>query len=173
MKTYYVVGMGESTSVSFWFSYCSFFLLFAQLFRSCYQLGRSWCDDTYHKDSGHGNNNSHLGIWSYPVWQPCVKWILGCNCGHPDSRNQGFVFDSWLMFWSSDLLQIQSSGQRIEAFEKLQIECGFHNPLKIPLHSNVWWGTAHCMLSIAYKIRQVCQSFIYFLVCLSKRKLAH
>ncbi|KAF8240351.1 hypothetical protein L208DRAFT_1214755, partial [Tricholoma matsutake] len=34
-------------------------------------------------------------------------------------------------------IKIQSSGQRIEAFEKLQLECGVRDPLKIPLHSNV------------------------------------
>ena len=56
----------------------------------------------------------------------------------------------------SNLPQIQSSGQRIEVFEKLQLECCFQDTLKIPLHSNVWWGTAHCMLSVSYKIRQVC-----------------
>jgi hypothetical protein len=55
----------------------------------------------------------------------------------------------------SNLPQIQSSGQRIEAFEKLQLECGFQDTLKIPLHSNVRWGTAHRMLSVSYKIRQV------------------
>jgi hypothetical protein len=59
---------------------------------------------------------------------------------------------------SSDFLpfeQVQSSGQRIEAFEKLQIECGIVDPLKIPLHSNVRWGTAYRMLSVSYKVRQV------------------
>jgi len=54
-----------------------------------------------------------------------------------------------------NLPQIQSSGQRIEAFEKLQFECGFQDTLKIPLHSNVRWGTAHRMLSVSYKMRQV------------------
>ena len=51
--------------------------------------------------------------------------------------------------------QIQSSGQRIEAFDKLQIECGIPNPLKIALHSNVRWGTAYHMLSVSHKLRQV------------------
>lgn len=51
--------------------------------------------------------------------------------------------------------QVQSSGQRIEAFEKLQIECGIVDPLKIPLHSNVRWGTAYRMLSVSYKVLQV------------------
>jgi hypothetical protein len=47
------------------------------------------------------------------------------------------------------------SGQRIELFEKLQIECGITDPLKIPLHSNIRWGTAYNMLSRSYKLRQV------------------
>jgi len=61
-----------------------------------------------------------------------------------------------------NLPQIQSSGQRIEAFEKLQFECGFQDTLKIPLHSNVRWGTAHHMLSVSYKMHQVHQSLCYF-----------
>jgi len=53
------------------------------------------------------------------------------------------------------LHQIQSSGQRIEAFDKLQLECSVTDPLKIPLHSNIRWGTAFRMLSVSYKLRQV------------------
>jgi hypothetical protein len=56
---------------------------------------------------------------------------------------------------SNLLLQIQSSGQRIEAFEKLQLECGFARTLKVPLHSNIRWGTAYQMLTAAHKVRQV------------------
>ena len=67
-----------------------------------------------------------------------------------------FVF--FIKFQSFNMPQIQSSGQHIEAFKKLQTECGIHDPLKILLHSNVWWGTAHCMLSVSYKICQVSQS---------------
>lgn len=52
-------------------------------------------------------------------------------------------------------IKIQSSGQRIEYFEKLQIQCKITNPLKIPLHSNVRWGSAHLMLSRSHKLRQV------------------
>ena len=52
-------------------------------------------------------------------------------------------------------LQIQSSGQRIEAFETLQLECGLTHPLKVPLHSNVRWGTAYQMLTVSHKVRQV------------------
>ena len=52
-------------------------------------------------------------------------------------------------------IKIQSSGQRIEYFEKLQIQCKITNPLKIPLHSNVRWGSAHLMLSRSYTLRQV------------------
>jgi len=55
----------------------------------------------------------------------------------------------------SNLPQIQSSGHCTKGFEKLQAECSLKDSLKIPLHSNVWWGTAHHMLSVSYKIRQV------------------
>ncbi|KAH9019730.1 hypothetical protein EDB85DRAFT_1896513 [Lactarius pseudohatsudake] len=51
-------------------------------------------------------------------------------------------------------IKIQASGARIEYFNELQIQCGVSIPLKIPLHSNVRWGTAHAMLDRAHKIRQ-------------------
>jgi hypothetical protein len=57
-------------------------------------------------------------------------------------------------------LQIQCSGQRIEYFETLQRNCGVEIPLKIPLHSNVRWGTAEGMLGRAYELRQVCSSVL-------------
>ncbi|KAG1782816.1 hypothetical protein EV702DRAFT_1041565 [Suillus placidus] len=44
-------------------------------------------------------------------------------------------------------IKIQSSGQCIKYFEMLQRKCGFEIPLKIPLQSNVHWGTADGMLS--------------------------
>ena len=66
----------------------------------------------------------------------------------------GLPFHFYLLI-SNLLLQIQSSGQRIEAFEKLQLECGLTHPLKVPLHSNVRWGTAYQMLTVAHKLRRV------------------
>jgi hypothetical protein len=53
------------------------------------------------------------------------------------------------------LSQIQASGQRIEYFEKLQLQFKIAIPLKIPLHNNTRWGTAHKMLERSYKLRQV------------------
>jgi hypothetical protein len=58
------------------------------------------------------------------------------------------------------LPQIQASGQRIEYFQSTQIRCGISDPLKIPLHSNVRWGTAFKMLNQAQKLRQVSLHFI-------------
>ena len=51
--------------------------------------------------------------------------------------------------------QVQASGQQIEHFEKLQIQCKITEPLKIPLHSNIRWGSAYFMLDRAYMLRQV------------------
>ncbi|KAF8233070.1 hypothetical protein L208DRAFT_1268648, partial [Tricholoma matsutake] len=34
-------------------------------------------------------------------------------------------------------IKIQSSGQQIECFQNLQLECGILHPCKIPLHSNI------------------------------------
>ena len=46
-------------------------------------------------------------------------------------------FFNQLSLVDSHINQIQLSGQHIEYFERLQIECGVTQPLKIPLHSNV------------------------------------
>ena len=51
--------------------------------------------------------------------------------------------------------KIQASGQRIEYFESTQLRCGLEVPLKIPLHSNIRWGTAFKMLDQSHKLRQV------------------
>jgi hypothetical protein len=52
-------------------------------------------------------------------------------------------------------VKIQASSQRIEYFYKVQVDCGITTPLKIPLHSNVRWGSAYNMLERAYHLRQV------------------
>ncbi|KAN0124318.1 hypothetical protein V8E52_001967 [Russula decolorans] len=39
-------------------------------------------------------------------------------------------------------VKIQAFGQHIEYFEKLQLQCKFDQPLRIPLHSNIQWGSA-------------------------------
>ena len=56
--------------------------------------------------------------------------------------------------------QIQASGQRIEYFNSTQIHCGMPEALKIPLHSNICWGTAFKMLNQAYKLQMVQSLFL-------------
>ncbi|PPQ73449.1 hypothetical protein CVT25_000097, partial [Psilocybe cyanescens] len=51
-------------------------------------------------------------------------------------------------------IKIQASGQCIEYFHSTQISCGLPEALKIPLHSNIRWGTAYKMLDQANKLRQ-------------------
>ena len=63
------------------------------------------------------------------------------------------------------LYKIQASGQRIEYFKKLQINCNINEPLQIPLHSNVWWGSAYNMLNRALKLRQVSQNILVSIAC--------
>lgn len=53
------------------------------------------------------------------------------------------------------IVQIQASGQRIQKFESLQIECGATTTLKITLHNNTRWGTAFGMLDRAHKLQVV------------------
>lgn len=43
----------------------------------------------------------------------------------------------------------------MEAFQRLQVESGVWTPVKIPLHSNVRWSSAHKMLDRALLLRQV------------------
>ena len=62
------------------------------------------------------------------------------------------------------ILQIQASGQRIEYFQSTQLRCGHPEAVKIPLHSNVRWGTAYNMLDQADKLRQVRAKLFVFLV---------
>ncbi|KAG2352928.1 hypothetical protein BDR07DRAFT_1497387 [Suillus spraguei] len=57
-------------------------------------------------------------------------------------------------------IKIQCSGQCIEYFKTLQQNSGIDKVLKIPLHSNVRWGTADGMLSRAYALRHTINLFI-------------
>jgi hypothetical protein len=57
-------------------------------------------------------------------------------------------------------IKIQASGQRIEYFHKLQVECDIQTPLKIPLHGNTRWGSAFGMLDRAYKLRKAINMFL-------------
>ena len=57
-------------------------------------------------------------------------------------------------------LKIQASGQCIEYFEKLQIQCKISNPLKIPIHSNIIWGSIHNMLGSSNHLCQVSNQHI-------------
>ena len=77
-----------------WFSALIWFR--TQLFGSCCQPGGSWCDGPYHKDSRRGNNNSYLGIWPIPAWQPCVERLFGRSRSYPHSCNKGLLHP-----WSS------------------------------------------------------------------------
>ena len=58
------------------------------------------------------------------------------------------------------VIKIQASGQHIAYFEHLQKECGVDVPLKLPLHSNMHWGTAAGMLGRAYDLQRVCTSLL-------------
>lgn len=68
-----------------------------------------------------------------------------------------FMFDDILLLFHA-ITQIQASGQHIKVFNKLQIECRITEPLKIPLHSNIQWGTAYLMHDQLYKLHKACSS---------------
>ena len=60
-------------------------------------------------------------------------------------------------------LQIQSSGQCIEYFDRLQPDCAIKIPLHIPLPVRTWWGTAHKMLDCLSELEGV-HPFNQFLI---------
>ncbi|KAF8676686.1 hypothetical protein AX14_004846 [Amanita brunnescens Koide BX004] len=57
-------------------------------------------------------------------------------------------------------IKIQASGTRIEKFNQLQVQTGIQTPLKIPLHSNVQWGTAFAMLDRSLTLQNAITLFI-------------
>lgn len=63
---------------------------------------------------------------------------------------------------SADSQQIQASGTRIERFNELQVQSGIKKPLKIPLHSNVRWGTAFAMLDRSITLQNVSSTLDLF-----------
>ncbi len=52
------------------------------------------------------------------------------------------------------LYKIEASGQRIEAFNRRQIEEGFDRPRKLVIHGNTRWGSAHGMLKRSHELRK-------------------
>ena len=97
-------------------------------------------------------------IWEYDPSLPSNRIINGSLDVVAAIRTLAIKVNRIVLTTSSsanDDLQIQASNQRIEHFKKLQTECGIDPPLRIPLHSNVRWGTAHGMLTKAYKLREV------------------
>lgn len=52
-------------------------------------------------------------------------------------------------------VKIQASGQRIQQFNKLQLDCGIDKPYKITMHGNTRWGTAFGMMDRGIKLGKV------------------
>ena len=105
--------------------------------------------------TGITNVETATAIWEFDP-------ALPCNCVLGDSLNVVSAICTLA-------IKIQASGQCIAYFKCLQTECGFSTPLKIPLQSNVRWGTADGMLGCLYELRQVRSSglvsYDVFTVC--------
>ncbi|KAF8691619.1 hypothetical protein AX14_002750, partial [Amanita brunnescens Koide BX004] len=69
-----------------------------------------------------------------------VSAILEYDLEADDNQILGRSVDVIAAIWTI-AIKIQCSSQQIKYFNKLQIQCKFNNPLKIPLPSNVQWGT--------------------------------
>ncbi|KAG6904864.1 hypothetical protein DXG01_006651, partial [Tephrocybe rancida] len=57
-------------------------------------------------------------------------------------------------------IKLQSSGQCIQYFKGLQVECGMENPLKLTLHNNTRWGSAFSMLERVLTLRAAINLFV-------------
>ena len=134
-----------------------------QVFSTCGESCNCRLHVTHHQNCRNRKRNSNLGVWSFIGRKSSTRRFPRCDSSHPNTRYQGESRDC---FFSTHLLilqQIQSSGQRIEHFNNLQLECGIKNPLVIPLHGNTRWGTAHGMLDRSNKLRQVGALLFYIL----------
>jgi hypothetical protein len=125
-----------------------------QLFWPRCQHRQRCCDELRHSNCCHRERHRNMGVRSVFTWQSHPWGFPRCNRCYSDNCCQGKCFLTSL-FTFLRCSQIQASGQRIEYFERLQLQCKFPKPLRIPLHSNVRWGSAHGMLERSYKLRQV------------------
>ena len=69
--------------------------------------------------------------------------------------------------------QIQASGTRIAKFNELQIQSGIRKALKIPLHSNIRWGSAFYMLDRALALQNVCSDLSFNYMCITINFAGH
>ena len=77
----------------------------------------------------------------------------------PDNRLHGNSLDVIAAIWTV-AIKIQASGQHIEYFHRLQVQCDIKTPSKILLHGNTRWGSAFGMLNRAYKLRKAVNMFL-------------
>ena len=99
-------------------------------------------------------------IWEYDPTQ-ANNHVLGGSLNviatiHTLAIKVTILFSLKLQVLSHNIYaQIQASGQHIKYFHSIQIHCGLPEALKIPLHSNIYWGTVFKMLDQANKLHQV------------------
>ena len=110
-------------------------------------------------------------IWEYDPTQPDNRVLGGSLDVIAAIRTLAIkvrlLVSSKLHALSHDIYaQIQASGQRIKYFHSMQIRCAVPEALKIPLHSNIRWGTAFKMLDQANKLRQVTDRYFYYMFIL-------
>lgn len=128
------------------------------MLRAHCQPWERWCYETHNKNCSCRKYNSYLGIWPNPWRQSHARWVIGRHCGNSYTCHQGkhpSPTPDFYHAYQHIATQIQASGQRIEYFHSTQLRCGLPEALKIPLHSNIRWGTAYKMLDQANKLRQV------------------
>ena len=130
-----------------------------QLFWPRCQHSQRCCNGLHHSNCCSGECNCYMGVRPLLIQQSCPWGVPQCYCCHSHDCGQGLSpFHS--SFMSHLVYQIQVSGQWIEYFEKLQLQCKITEPLRIPLHSNIWWGSAHHMLDHSYQLWQASKTSV-------------
>ena len=142
----------------FFIPYFSSTYILLELFWTCHQHWEHRGHGTHHQDRRHGDCHSHLGIWPITWHQPRSGRFLRCDCSSANTCHQGDLLLFPCGIYLMGISKIQSSGQRIEYFEKLQADCKISPACKIIMHSNIQWGSADEMLKHCLKLHAV--SFI-------------
>jgi len=108
---------------------------------ACCQPWKHGHDGPYYQNHCSREYNGYLGIWPSTTQQLGAWRIIGHSCGNLHHCHQGMSHYTMYSLSLANLVLLldSSSGQWIEYFEKLQIQCKINNLLRIPLHSNICW----------------------------------
>lgn len=111
-----------------------------------------------HQNRHHRIEGSHMELRPTGPIEPRQSGPSRRHRNRAHARHQSKHFSAPIHVVADSRCQIQTSGQRVEAFHALQHEMNINTPLVIPLHGNTRWGSAHGMCDRAYTLRHVSQA---------------